>query len=86
MAMHQTPVIETDVAIIGAGTAGTAGMSAYRAALAHTPRVGGVAKNLDWLRGDPQAPAVLDGTAEAEWEGMLHVGGVGIPVEEDALP
>jgi len=34
--MHQTPVIETDVAIIGAGTAG---MSAYRAALAHTPRV-----------------------------------------------
>ena len=31
-----TNVIETDVAIIGAGTAG---MSAYRAALAHTPRV-----------------------------------------------
>ena len=34
--MNQDPVIETDVAIIGAGTAG---MSAYRAALAHTPRV-----------------------------------------------
>jgi dihydrolipoamide dehydrogenase len=34
--MNQNPVIETDVAIIGAGTAG---MSAYRAALEHTPRV-----------------------------------------------
>ena len=34
--MSQNPVIETDVAIIGAGTAG---MSAYRAALDHTPRV-----------------------------------------------
>lgn len=34
--MNQKPVIETDVAIIGAGTAG---MSAYRAALEHTPRV-----------------------------------------------
>jgi dihydrolipoamide dehydrogenase len=35
MTMNQN-VIETDVAIIGAGTAG---MTAYRAALAHTPRV-----------------------------------------------
>ena len=34
--MNQNSIIETDVAIIGAGTAG---MSAYRAALAHTPRV-----------------------------------------------
>lgn len=34
--MNHDPVIETDVAIIGAGTAG---MSAYRAALEHTPRV-----------------------------------------------
>ncbi len=34
--MNPSPVIETDVAIIGAGTAG---MSAYRAALEHTPRV-----------------------------------------------
>ena len=34
--MNQNLVIETDVAIIGAGTAG---MSAYRAALEHTPRV-----------------------------------------------
>ena len=34
--MNQNPFLETDVAIIGAGTAG---MSAYRAALAHTPRV-----------------------------------------------
>lgn len=34
--MNHRQVIETDVAIIGAGTAG---MSAYRAALEHTPRV-----------------------------------------------
>jgi dihydrolipoamide dehydrogenase len=34
--MKQCTVIETDVAIIGAGSAG---MSAYRAALEHTPRV-----------------------------------------------
>jgi dihydrolipoamide dehydrogenase len=34
--MNPNAIIETDVAIIGAGTAG---MSAYRAALAHTPRV-----------------------------------------------
>jgi dihydrolipoamide dehydrogenase len=34
--MDATTVIDTDVAIIGAGTAG---MSAYRAALEHTPRV-----------------------------------------------
>lgn len=34
--MNTFPVIDTDVAILGAGTAG---MSAYRAALAHTPRV-----------------------------------------------
>jgi dihydrolipoamide dehydrogenase len=34
--MHEPELIETDVAIIGAGTAG---MSAYRAALAHTSRV-----------------------------------------------
>lgn len=34
--MHPNRVIDTDVAIIGAGTAG---MSAYRAALEHTPRV-----------------------------------------------
>lgn len=34
--MNANHVIETDVAIIGAGTAG---MSAYRAALEHTPRV-----------------------------------------------
>jgi dihydrolipoamide dehydrogenase len=34
--MNPSSTIETDVAIIGAGTAG---MSAYRAALAHTPRV-----------------------------------------------
>lgn len=34
--MNPNPVIDTDVAIIGAGTAG---MSAYRAALEHTPRV-----------------------------------------------
>jgi dihydrolipoamide dehydrogenase len=34
--MNANPVIDTDVAIIGAGTAG---MSAYRAALEHTPRV-----------------------------------------------
>ena len=27
---------------------------------------GGAAKNLDWLNSDPQAPAVFDGTAEAE--------------------
>jgi dihydrolipoamide dehydrogenase len=36
MHMDANPVIDTDVAIIGAGTAG---MSAYRAALEHTPRV-----------------------------------------------
>lgn len=35
-AVNSAALIETDVAIIGAGTAG---MSAYRAALAHTPRV-----------------------------------------------
>ncbi len=34
--MNQNSIIETDVAIVGAGTAG---MSAYRAALDHTPRV-----------------------------------------------
>jgi dihydrolipoamide dehydrogenase len=34
--MNASTVIDTDVAILGAGTAG---MSAYRAALAHTPRV-----------------------------------------------
>ena len=34
--MASSPILETDVAIIGAGTAG---MSAYRAALEHTPRV-----------------------------------------------
>jgi dihydrolipoamide dehydrogenase len=34
--MQHRPFIETDVAILGAGTAG---MSAYRAARAHTPRV-----------------------------------------------
>ena len=34
--MNQNPFLETDVAIIGAGTAG---ISAYRAALEHTPRV-----------------------------------------------
>ena len=27
---------------------------------------GGADKNLDWLSSDPQAPAVLDGTAQAE--------------------
>lgn len=31
-----------------------------------TLTTGGAAKNLDWLSSDPQAPAVLDGTAEAE--------------------
>jgi Pyridine nucleotide-disulphide oxidoreductase len=34
--VQTSPIIETDVAIIGAGTAG---MTAYRAALEHTPRV-----------------------------------------------
>jgi dihydrolipoamide dehydrogenase len=34
--MSDRPTIETDVAIIGAGTAG---MLAYRAALEHRPRV-----------------------------------------------
>jgi dihydrolipoamide dehydrogenase len=33
---HATRTIQTDVAVIGAGTAG---MTAYRSALAHTPRV-----------------------------------------------
>lgn len=32
--MNHSPVIETDIAIIGTGTAG---LAAYRAALEHTP-------------------------------------------------